>query len=380
MKKHIRLFSSIALFVLSAPVLSLATNGNGTRFPDGAPNVDQQVKRQRLINKSYPVTADDKLEIDNQFGNVAVSTWDKDEITVDIEIGARAATDEKAKEIMDKLDVKDSKDGHTISFKTTVDEIHNGSRNKGSNEGDRSFYIDYVIHMPTSLRLQIENSFGKTEIGDYKGLVSLTSKFGSLNTGKLDNVDFVDVEFGRCTIAEVNNGKVIFKYNDQSRIGKVNGIVKVTSEFSGNVQLHVDNNIKELSIFESYSTVRMMVDLSLSAEIDVHTSFGSFRNESGFKINENREDESDYGPKFDKDYSGKAGEGRAKIRIKSSFGTVRLSHNGPGGKDKDEKDKDKEKDKEKAEKEGEKTTGNTPHSSSVPHPGNAYPSINEHLS
>ncbi|HTI89201.1 MAG TPA: hypothetical protein VL727_01375 [Puia sp.] len=339
MKKHIRLFSSIALFlVLSAPVLSLA----------------QQVKKQRLINKSYPVTADDKLEIDNQFGNVAVSTWDRNEITVDIEIGARAATEERAQEIMDKLDVKDSKDGHTISFKTNVDEINSGGKNK-RNEGERSFYIDYVIHMPTGNRLEIENSFGKTEIGDFKGLVSLTSKFGSLNTGKLDNVDLIDVEFGKAFITEVNNGRVIFKYNDQSRIGKVNGDVKITSEFSGNVQFNVADNIKELNLFESYSTVRMVVEKSLSADFDVHTSFGSFRNESSFNINEDKEsDENDYGPKFDKDYSGRAGEGRAKIKIKSSFGTVRLSYSGQG-RDQGEKHKNKDKDIDE-EKEETKTT------------------------
>jgi len=343
MKKHIRLFSSIALFlVLSAPVLSLA----------------QQVKKQRLINKSYPVTADDKLEIDNQFGNVAVSTWDKNEITVDIEIGARAATDERAQEIMNKLDVKESKDGHTISFKTNVDEINSSGKNNKRNEGERSFYIDYVIHMPTSNRLEIENSFGKTEIGDFKGLVSLTSKFGSLNTGKLDNVDLIDVEFGKAYITEVNNGRVIFKYNDQSRIGKVNGDVKITSEFSGNVQFSVADNIKELNLFESYSTVRMVVEKSLSADIDVHTSFGSFRNESSFSINENKEsDENDYGPKFDKDYSGRAGEGRAKIKIKSSFGTVRLSYSGTGRESDDRiKHKDKDKDKEKEEKDESTTT------------------------
>jgi hypothetical protein len=351
MKKHIRLFSSITLFlVLSAPVLSFAGNG------------DQQVKKQRLINKSYPVTADDKLEIDNQFGNVAVSTWDKNEITVDIEIGARAATDERAQEIMNKLDVKDSRDGHTIAFKTTVDEIHNGGGKNKGNEGERSFYIDYVIHMPTGNRLEIENSFGKIEIGDFNGLVSLTSKFGSLNTGKLDNVDLVDVEFGKAFITEVNNGRIIFKYNDQSRIGKVNGDVKITSEFSGNVQFNVADNIKELNLFESYSTVRMVVEKSLSADIDVHTSFGSFRNESSFNINENKEsDENDYGPKFDKDYSGRAGEGRAKIKIKSSFGTVRLSYSGQNGqiRDQDEKHKNKHKDKDKDEEEKEetKTTG-----------------------
>ena len=66
MKKHIRLLSlAIVLLVLSAPVMATAANG------------DEDVRKQRLINKHYDVTADDKLEIDNQFGNVVVSTWEK---------------------------------------------------------------------------------------------------------------------------------------------------------------------------------------------------------------------------------------------------------------------------------------------------------------
>lgn len=349
MKKHIRLSSTIALLlVLSAPVLSLAANG------------DEEVRKQKLINKSFSVTADDKLQIENSFGNVVISTWDKNEITVDIEISAGAPTEERAREIIDKLNVKDWKEGHTINFKTSVNDIQNGGsggRNSGGRrgEGDRAFFVDYKIHMPTGNRLEIENSFGKIEVPDFKGPVTLTSKFGSLNTGKLDNVDLIDVEFGKAMISEVNSGKVVFKYNDLSRIGKVNGNVKITSEFSSNCQFNIADNIKELTVLESYSKIRLIVDKSLSASIDVHTSFGSFRNESQFSISENKEDNTDYGPHFDKDYSGKAGEGRAHIRIKSSFGTVRLSHSGTPGRDRDD-EKDRDKDKDKADKDDEKTT------------------------
>jgi hypothetical protein len=339
MKKHIRPLSVLFFsLVLSAPLLGRAAGGD-------------DVKKQKLINRSYPVTADDKLQINNQFGNVVISTWDKQEITVDIEIGARAATDEKAQDILNRIDVKENKGDHSISFKTKVDEIHdaNGNNHNRHGEGDnRSFYIDYVIHMPSANRLEIENSFGKTEVPDFKGLVTLTSKFGSLNTGKLENVDAIHVEFGKAYITEIDNGKVSFAYNGESKIGKVNGNVKISSEFSNHVQVTVADNIQELSLSESYSGVRMVVGKALSAEIDVHTSFGSFHNESEFNINEHKEDESDYGPHFDKDYSGKAGEGKAKIRIKSSFGSVRLSYNNSNGSDDedDDKDKDKEKDKE----------------------------------
>lgn len=339
MKEHIKLCSSIFLFlVLSIPAFSQTKR-------DG-----DDIKKKRTINKSYKVSSEDKLDIENQFGNVVVNVWDKNEITVDIEIGAQAPTEERAQRIMDDIDVKDWQGSHTISFKTKVGEIQDNGNGKKRKDGDenRSFYIDYVIHMPATNRLELENSFGKVEVPDFKGPITLTSKFGSLTAGKLDNVEDIDVEFGKATIAEVNNGKVAFKFNNSgSRIGKVNGNVKITSEFSSNVQFNVADNIQELSLFESYSGVRMVVARDLSASIDVHTSFGSFHNESDFSIREHREDMTDYGPHFDKDYSGKAGDGKARIKIKSSFGSVRLSHTAATmGRDRD-RDKDKDKDDDK---------------------------------
>jgi hypothetical protein len=307
-----------------------------------------------MINKSYNVTADDRLSIDNQFGNVVVSTWDEPRITVDIEIGAKAPSDEKAKDIMDKINVEDSNNDHNIRFKTEVNNIHNANGNNVHRDrdegGDRSFYIDYVIHMPDANRLIIENSFGKTEVPAFKGPVSLTSKFGSLSTGRLSNVDLIDVEFGRGYVSSITNGKVVLNFDHEARIGNVSGNVRINCEFSQNVEVGVMDNIQELSVYESYSEVKVVVDSSLSAEFDVHSSFGHFRNESDFAISERKEDEGDYGPHFDKDYSGKAGDGKAKIKIKSSFGTVRLSFTGDReryrDRDRDKKDKNKNKDKD----------------------------------
>jgi hypothetical protein len=97
----------------------------------------------------------------------------------------------------------------------------------------------------------------------------------------------------------------------------------------------------------------MTVAKSLSAQFDVHTSFGNFHNESEFNIKQKRDD-ADFGPHFDKDYSGQAGDGKAKIKIKSSFGTVRLSYTGAAPDSRDNKDKG---DKEwKEDKDDQKTT------------------------
>jgi len=352
MKRHIRLLS-VLLFsiVLSAPLLGMAQN----------------VKRTKLINRSYNVTAEDKLEINNSFGDVTVSTWDEQKITVDIEIGARATTDARAQIILDSLEIRESKSNHLYSFHTKVGDFHyhNGSRHDAGEGDNRSFYIDYVVHMPAGNPLDVHNDFGRTEIPNFQGLINLKSNYGNLTTGNLANVGFIDVEFGQANIGEITNGKVLFQYNGNSRIGKINGNVRINSEFSSRVQISIGDNLQELSVVESYSGIRMVVDKNLSAQINIHTNFGEFKNESEFTIKEKHEEEEDPGPKFDRDYSGTVGDGKAQIKVKSEFGSLRLTNFGDDNgnfdreykyrykdknKDKDKsKDKDKDKDKDKTD-------------------------------
>ena len=342
MKKRIKLLSSISLFlVLSAPVWALAANG------------DEEVVKKKTISKTYNVSSEDKLEIENSFGNIVVNIWDKNEIAVDIEIGAKASSEARAQGIMDELDVKETHSGNIIGFKTKVGEIHGGDgHHRDENDENRSFYVDYVIHMPAGNRMELENSFGKLTVPDIEAECSLTSKFGSLTAGRLHNVNSIDVEFGRADIAEIRNGKAVFKFDKLAHVAKISGNAKLTTEFSHNVQFSIGNAIDECYVYESYSDVRVVVPEDLSAEFNVHTSFGSFHNDTDFKIREEREGENDYGPHFDKDYTGKAGDGKAHIRIKSSFGSVRLSHT-PGsdkdndGDDEDDKGKNKHKNKNK---------------------------------
>jgi hypothetical protein len=292
------------------PLLSAASDGD-------------LVQKRKNISKSYTVTGDDKLRIENSFGDVAVTTWDKNEIQVDIQIEVSAPTEEKAQEMMDEISVSDSKSGDEISFKTEIGQMGNGRKGKDGND-QRKFSIDYKVIMPSGNPLRIENSFGKINIGNFIGPVSLTSKFGELTTGRLTNARELHVEFGKAEIGAVTNPDITLKFNGSSLIKEITGNAKIHTEFCDNVEFSLDQNIKDFSLFESYSNVRMYIPKNLSASFDVHTNFGSFSNRSGIQISQQKEDDN-MGPKFDEDYSGSSGNGNAKIRIKSSFGKIRIS-------------------------------------------------------
>lgn len=333
MKKHINPFKILALlFLVVVPFLSRAGGGDN-------------VEKKRTITKTYHVGPSDKLSIENSFGNIVISTWDKNEIQVDVEIGVHASSDDKAQHMLDQIQVADNQNGQSISFKTDIGNMGNGKGNKNYEGNDRRFYVDYKVSMPSRNALNIENSFGKVNVPDFEGNATLTSKFGEMSTGKLAAAKLVHVEFGKADIGRLNNTELILKFNNKSNVAGISGHSKVHVEFCGHVNLSIDNTITELSIFESYSDIRLKAPANLSALFDVYTNFGSFENTTGFNISENKEDESS-GPKFDKNYSGSAGKGTARIKIKSSFGSVRLADSSDTTSDKDE-DQNEEKNKDK---------------------------------
>jgi len=340
MKKLINPYKRFVLLAFAlAPLLSLANDGDN-------------IEKKRTISKTYNVGPDDKLSIENSFGNVTVTTWDKNTIQVDIEIGVHASTDEKAQRMMDQITVTDHQDNKEISFKTDIGKMSGKDKNYNNNGDDRRFYVDYKVSMPAKNPLYIENNFGKTSIPDFAGAAKIISKFGELTTGKITNAKLIQVEFGKAEIGWLTNADIVFKFNSKSSVAGISGNSKVDVQFCSHVNLSIDNSVNELSLYQSYSTIYLSVPDNLSAQFNVYTNFGSFKNKTVFNIEEENQDENS-GPKFDRNYSGKAGSGGAKIKIKSSFGSVRLANVNDKSVDKDENkdddndDDDKDNDKGK---------------------------------
>ena len=293
---------------------------------------DPLVEKKKTYSKSYTVGSNEKISLNNSFGEMKFSTWDKNEVKVDIVIVAKAATEEKAQEILNKIRIEDGKNSGGVYFKTQMDNVNNNSNNNNNNNGNKKkgknykqegMEINYMVYLPASNPLDASNSFGALIIGDYKGEASLESKFGSLTAGNLANVKQVSVEFGKADIASIHNGKVTIKFS-KAVLGKFSGNVNSNFEFCEVVNLGLDNSITQLNIRSSYSTLGIELNKGLSASFNIKTSFGDVDNNSAFDIKEEDDGGQKHGPRFDKQYYGTAGQGNAKITIKSEFGTVKL--------------------------------------------------------
>jgi hypothetical protein len=288
---------------------------------------EPNAEKTKSYSKTYPLGGGDNVNLNNQFGELKVTTWNKNEIKVDVTIIAKANTEDAAQTILDNIYIEDSKSGNTVSFRTRM---HNekGNWNKGNKKDykETSMSINYVVYMPATTVLNATNSFGAMIIPDMKSAVTLNSKFGSLTAGSLAQVRDINVEFGEAWIDAMNGGKVTIKFSKGS-IKNLTGNIEARFEFCDKIRLNVDNNVKDINIKSSYSNLYLNTPTNLSSAVTVKTSFGDFTNKSGFDIKEQGKNDDKYGPKFDKLYIGNAGSGGNKMNIKADFGDVIIGHN-----------------------------------------------------
>ena len=298
---------------------------------------DPLVEKKKTYTKTYSVSNSDKISLENKFGELKINTWAKNEVKVDVTITAEASTDERAQRILDKITIEDGKSGSGVYFKTKIGNDNNQKwdKEKGEKQG---FNIEYIVYLPAHNPLYASNEFGPMSIGDYNGEVVLQSKFGSLTAGKLTNAKKVSVEFGKANIASVNNGDLSIKFS-RAEVTNLDGEIDAHFEHCSGVKLGINNSVKALTVKNSFTNLYLDLSTDLSANFDIRTSFAEVQNKSNFNIKKEGEDEERRGPKFDFQWTGKAGSGSREMKIKTNFGNVTLGHNLPFDTNDDKKDK-----------------------------------------
>src|SRR5687767_350296 len=79
---------------------------------------EPKVKVSKSWSKSLNTNPNEKISLTNQFGDMKIIPWNKNEVKVDVTISAEAGTEEKAKQIIDMITIEDGKKDGGYYFKT----------------------------------------------------------------------------------------------------------------------------------------------------------------------------------------------------------------------------------------------------------------------
>lgn len=322
------------------------------------------VEKKKTIYKLFDVDASDALTVDNQFGQVTVAIWEKNEIRVQITISANSDSDERAQQFMDAVDIDEKRTGNQIVIRTNFSQSTTSNWNIGNwkNGKERNnVRIDYAVSMPRQNALTVRNRFGNTSIPAFYAPLTVHNRYGNFSADDLSNrVNDIDVAYGQATIRTLDHGKLDIAYGSldldranvltlvnkfgKLRIGEVgrltadidySGATIGTLRESGRIKLSFSGGFRieqmpktadNLDIQASYSSVALPISGNADSDFDVTVSYGNFNYSSGpaVHLTTNPDDQSNRrGTRMTKQYVGTFGRGTGtKIRVVSKFGNV----------------------------------------------------------
>ncbi|MFD2932243.1 hypothetical protein [Spirosoma flavum] len=322
------------------------------------------IEKKKTIIKLFDVSSSDNLVIDNQFGQVSVGLWDKNEIRVQITIIANSDSDERVQKFLDAVSIEEKRTGSQITVRTNFSQnsVSNWSFGKWKEGGDRNFVkINYEVMMPKQNALTVRNKFGNTSIPAFQAPLTVYSRYGNFSADDLtSHHNDIDVAYGKADIGNFGQGKVDMAYGNlelsranvlvlTNKFGKMNigdvgkldadinysGAKIGTLRESGNIKIEfssgfrIDQLLKtaeNLTIQAAYSSIGLPMDSGNDCDFDVTVSYGNFNYSSGSTMHftsQPNDNDNHRGPRLTKQYVGKVGSGSGtKVRVTSKFGNV----------------------------------------------------------
>lgn len=171
------------------------------------------------IKREFKVPNDVTVDISNKYGRVAVKSWDKDSVMINVEITAYARDSRSTQKLMERVEVDFSNLGSFLTVETVLDRGSGTFKELMNTVGDYSknvvsnnkLTIDFEVTLPEGANLLLENRFGNVFIGDHKGTVKLTLAHGDLKANELMGKSVVDLSFGKGNIRKVGDVELTLK-------------------------------------------------------------------------------------------------------------------------------------------------------------------------
>ncbi len=174
----------------------------------------QSVSEKRNFIKSLAAGRGTRLEIENKYGDIHITTWNKDTVYIMAEIEAFAPNRAKLEKMFDGIKTDMTGSGSLIIAKTRFDqslteilESFKGLTDKVIEYNSR-VKISYFINAPDYLDINIENQLGDISMETNRGSLSVTLSNGSFKANTLEKISDMRLSFGNADIGSVKSARI----------------------------------------------------------------------------------------------------------------------------------------------------------------------------
>lgn len=343
-------FSLLFLFLLNTPLIQAE---------------ESQKDQVKIIERHFKVDSDATLEINNEYGNINLQTWDKNEIAFHIEIRVKGKSSDKVKERLDAITVDFSGNPKKVSAQTNIKKLGFFSRNNQT-----EFSIVYTVKLPQNNQIDLVNKYGNINIDEISGSSSIVLDYGNLhieklsnptnnfklkyvsqanidqvkqanidagyskvNIGSIDKLTFqsnytdlkikevkelsTKMDYGNLTIEKVDQLNVQADYT-KIKIGSLMRSLTAVNNYGSMNLSELKKGFENISIKTGYTNVSLAIESEAGYNFDANISYGKLRYPSNLSFDKQIEKSTQ------QIYSGRAGDGSGKISLDMKYGNPTL--------------------------------------------------------
>jgi len=268
------------------PVISLSNND----IPRG------KYTKEKTIKKEYKVSLNALLEIENSYGNLNITSWNQDKVTIEVHIKTTGDNEDKVQRKLDGISIDFVANHNMVSATTIFNKDNNRWGWNWGNTSNVNMQVNYTVKIP------IKNS------------VNLSNDYGSIFLDRIDGHAKINCDYGRLEIGELHgrSNQLSFDYTSKSKIGYINS-GKINADYSGFTIERAGN--LEITADYTNAVVRKAEDLSYVCD------YGKLEIMEAKNIKGN----GDY-------INVQLGKVHGNVDIKSSYGSIKIDEMAQGAK------------------------------------------------
>jgi hypothetical protein len=180
----------------------------------------QAFSEKRIFSKSVRVNRDMKLEIDNKYGTIQITPWDKDSVSVRAEVEASSSNLDRLHKMFQGIDVNISETNFLVRAETEFTQNINMlfESFKGMTKKiipyESSIQINYYISAPEYLNMKIANKYGNVYMENNTGTFTLNLANGSFKANSLNITEGINLTFCDATINKMKGGSIDASFSE----------------------------------------------------------------------------------------------------------------------------------------------------------------------
>lgn len=245
--------------------------------------------------KTYPLQSGGQVEVHNTNGGITVEAWDRNEVRVEAIKEVKASSDEKAKEIMRKIQVDVQAGSGAVRIETrlpknTGDGLFGWMSGSGTN-----FNVTYKIRAPHDVVASLHSTNGGVRLVGTRGRAVLETTNGGASVERVE---------GDIRMRSTNGGLNVVEAS-----GTLDGMTT-----NGGINAHLTDVDGDISLSTTNGGVTVKVPRDIRASVDVATSNGSIRSDLDVEG----------GRKGRKSLTGDINGGGGSLKVRSTNGSVKI--------------------------------------------------------